>query len=425
MMTIKTYLGAISIWLLSIIVLYFGGLSLGYLDHQFNAINLLQWDANWYNSLMFNGYEYVDSMPCNAGFFPFFSFIWYILGLSGFGISLLNLAFFIGGLWYLVKHFQPSMQQLLLVISLPSMFFLYVPYSEALYFVFSSLLLVGLQKKSNYLILLGVFFASLTRPTFLFFVPAFAVLFLFEIWSVQIALYWKISKKYLFYYILPAIVAIILITIIQYMQTGVWFAYFKAQSGVWLRAFRLPTLPFGSTASWSLLWIEAISFWMGTFATILIAYFSYTRLIKRVKLPVLAPAFLFSLVYLMMAFLSIVFFNPTWEINRTVLNGINRYMFVNPFLLVVLWQIGQYLSIRYKDLIYLLLASFLLWLLMSYYYLHIGTLLYFLAITVYILLYVLFIKHKKNLPLIIALLVINCVGQVYLLHRFLGGEWVS
>lgn len=66
----------------------------------------------------------------------------------------------------------------------------------------------------------GLFLASLTRPSAVFFIPA--------IISMEV-LHYKDIKTFLkntVSYITPSLMSILLVFFIQYQATGVWFAFF-------------------------------------------------------------------------------------------------------------------------------------------------------------------------------------------------------
>lgn len=421
-MKFKSFTFLILVWVTTVIVVYLLGYKLVYFNTIPDNINLVGWDAVWYKSIFLNGYEYIHMQPCNAGFFPLFSILWWTIGGGGgMAISILNLLIFGTGLWFLIKTYKPSIYETLIIISIPSMFFFYVPYTEALFFLLSSFILIGLKTKNDNMVAASLFLASLTRPSFLFFIPAFVFLFLIEIKKEH---FWPLLKKYFLFYAFPTILALILLILIQKIQTDTWLPYFRAQRNVWSRSFRLPTLPFGSLEGKPLLWIEALGFWLGTLVSILVFYAGYNLIILRKSLKLYDRTYLFSICYLMMSFLSIIFFNPVWEIERTLLNGMNRYMFANPFLFIFIWQSSKYFKFKPLHLLYLFLFSFIVWLLLEYYYLHVNELLYFLCITLYLTFFTFSLKIKNNF-IYLLLFLLNIIGQTYLFHRFLSEQWVG
>ena len=106
--------------------------------------------------------------------------------------------------------------------------------------------------KSKY-VFLGILFSALTRPIFLFFIPAFIGMTLMSqpIEKVFSKVIWG---KIILRYIVPCMLGIFLVVLFQYCQTGIWFIYFEIQSTVWGRAFNYgPTFPLGyNTPFWNL-----------------------------------------------------------------------------------------------------------------------------------------------------------------------------
>jgi len=102
------------------------------------------WDGYHYTNIKNDGYSYNPARQSNVAFFPGFPYLWKYSGLNAFGISLINLLLFLTGLFFLVREFAIRQRDALLFLSLPSLFFMFVPYSEALFFAASSILLIGL-----------------------------------------------------------------------------------------------------------------------------------------------------------------------------------------------------------------------------------------------------------------------------------------
>lgn len=421
-MNFKYYNLLVIIWIASLFIFFGVAYQYGIFTAIPNSENLVRWDALWYKSVITKGYQYVDLKSCNAGFFPLFPMLWQAIGIeSGLSVSLVNCLIYITGLWFLIKTFRPSFYETLLLVSLPSMLFFYLPYTEALFFLFSSFMLIGLKKQHNYMLATAIFLASLTRPSFLFFIPAFGALYIVD---YKKDIKWALAKKYLFLYILPSILALVIIVIAQKIATDTWFAYFKAQSNAWSRKFRFPRLPFGSLEDKSFYWMEVISFWIGTFITIMAGFISYQYYKAKESVKRYSRVYLFSICYLVMSFLSIVFFNPTWEIGRTLLHGINRYMFANPFFFIFVWKSSQYFKFKKIHFVYLFLFSLVFWLLLEPLSSYIEHLPYYLVITAYLLSFSFFIQ-TKNKVVTLSLFLVNIIGQVYLFHKFINAEWIG
>ena len=161
-------------------LLYFLSLA----GHIADLSQFKQWDSFWYASIAENGYQYSHTEASNSGFFPLFPYMWKLLwkitGSGVKGICILNLVIFLLGMLMLKEAFKFPWSYFMLFLSIPSNFFMYVPYSEAAFFFFSAVMLAGLKKNNRWMILTGLFFSSLARPTALFFIPAIICMEIFS-----------------------------------------------------------------------------------------------------------------------------------------------------------------------------------------------------------------------------------------------------
>ena len=120
--------------------------------------SLNQYDVSWYQSIISNGYVINEGQQSNVAFFPLFPLIWKLLHLSNVGISCVNLLFLGLGAFVLAKTYKLSSQTILLLCSTTSLFFCYIPYSEALFFLAGSLIIYGFRNNYWWLIA-GIFMA--------------------------------------------------------------------------------------------------------------------------------------------------------------------------------------------------------------------------------------------------------------------------
>ena len=131
---------------------------------------IIQWDADWYRSIAFGGYEHFDRQ-CNTAFFPMFPVIWKVLHLSPFGISIFNAMLYAAVIAWLAYSLNLIWKIYFFALALPSMVFFYLPFSESTFFLFSTLLLIGFSKQDLKFILVGALGMALTRSAILTFVP--------------------------------------------------------------------------------------------------------------------------------------------------------------------------------------------------------------------------------------------------------------
>lgn len=378
------------------------------------------WDAGWYQAIKTKGIIYTEGTACTAGFFPTLSYIWAFLGLSAVGMSIFNLLVSLAGIYILYGVFRPAFRDLLLVLAMPSMFFLYVPYTEALFLLFSALILRGISRDRDLLVASGCFLASLTRPTMLFLIPAFIFLELVSIKNEGETAREKLRRLGLFY-VLPCLLGVFMIVLLQYAETGEWFAYFKIQSDEWDRKFRFPRFPMGSREGTDVLWLDSIALWFGLLALVVSAGYFIHRMVKKQKRPAGERAQLFSIAYVALALGSILFFNPIWTIKVTITNGMNRYIFASAFFMCFYWFLLKTELPKYVNLLSVMLFTMVIWLLIggfSFSFFH-G-----LSLTVYIVVFYWYKTTRSEWawwPLFIA----NTGMQAYFFGHFLDNLWVG
>jgi hypothetical protein len=398
----------------------------GFLPALPDNTNLVHLDASYYSHIKDVGYEFKPGNASNAGFFPFFSLLWKITGLTPLGISILNGFIYLCSLYLLCVVFKPDLEILGMYMSLPFMFYFFIPYSESLFFLFSVLILYGLYRNNNVLVFIGLIFAGLTRPSFLFFIPAFlgVTLMLKTKAELRSRKTWLDLVKW---YMLPVLISVLLIGVAQYITTGHFFAYYEVQSGSWGRKFSWPKFPLGSNSELLIVQLQWFNFWFGMLiATIGVILTVQWIRFKNLHLKIERHE-LFALIFLIMALISIVFFNPKWfwingaSSNSTNLTGISRYMETNAFAFVALLYLFK---VKFKSpwyLLILLISTHLVWFLVfPEYFKHIQIYLKIALLTLILILYWLY--HYTRLQAISsALILLGFVMQAILLGKFLGG----
>ncbi len=369
-------------------ILYF----LGLVDELPNQEGLLKWDANFYSSIKDFGYIYKEGEACNSGFFPLFAYFWKLSSLDALGVSILNGIIYLISLAFLCRLLKSDAVLVGLFMSLPFMFFMYVPLSESLFFLFGTCILYGVVKENNKYIFIGLFLASLTKSSSLFFIPALVGMTLMSN-SRKAVMDVAIWRHQLKWYILPVLLAVITVGFIQYAQTGRFFAYYEIQSTAWGRRFGLPVFPLGRSTE---IWINRLSwfnFWVGMLVSVLGLTYLFDWLIRNAIIDKPNRYELFSLIYLIMSFLSIVFFNPEWfwapaGYTATYLNGINRYMQVNPFMFVFIVFLFKIDKGSPHYIFYLFLATHVVWFMVAPdYFKHIQSFMKVFATTLLLSLY--------------------------------------
>ncbi len=390
----------------------FGMLDVWPLNEKFH-----QWDTGWYDNIRVNGYAFSESEQSNSGFFPLFPYLWKWTGFSVFGISLFNTSITIIALILLFREFNFKKSEILLGISIPSMFFLVVPYTESLFFLFTTLCLIGVKRNNLYLLFIGLFLASLTRSTGVFFLPAIGYMVFLSTKPSDIFSATTVSGIVI--YLLPIIAGLSIVVIWQWAETGVWFAYFKAQGAFWLREVTLPTFPLSTWNHPDILWVDALAFTIGLFTFCLVVWRLFQWLKSQESSPEERPLH-FVEGYLCVVFISILLINPkNVDSGLTEISGANRYIFASSFFYLFLQNLlrGNYPLSKY---VYLLIP--VIWLLFDSY--SMDQLVVFGLLTIYAASFLL-IAQKRIATLIWLMYLINMSLQFYLFDLFIRGEWVG
>lgn len=406
-----------------LIVVYSVFLFLGFIDQFPQAENFNRWDAGWYKSIMENGYSFVKNQQSNVAFFPLFPYLWKISNLGLRGISLLNAIIFFLSIILLIREFKIGIKEILLFLSFPSLVFMYVPYTEATFFLFGTLALIGLQRNSTPLIWIGLFLCCLTRSATLLFFPAIIFMEIMD---------WKAGKsafvkfKNIIIYLSAAIISMLTVAYIQWYQTKEWFPFLGVHK-YWGHTLRFPEFPLTTWGGYRLLWLDGIALWVGLGAGVFCAFLLYRTLVKKpIQLSFSRPV-LFSAGYLIGASVFVLLFQGGSII-------LHRYIFATPFFLMLLFNFLQLDLFTNKKMILVVLfvtiITVLFWLLlgankeldsMNYF----QTIWYFSLMTIYLLSFA-FIKHPViGRHIISVIYFLNLIFQIYLFNIFLRNEWAG
>ena len=369
--------------------------------------NFLHWDAEHYYWIKNNGYK-----DFRVAFFPLFPMLWKVCSLGVYGIVIANALLFLVSFYFLVKLIGATNREVLLYLSIPSFCFFVLPYSESVFFASSTLLLIGLKKKKNILVLLGLLLSTLSRPAFTIFIPA---LLIAELICEQV-------NKQLFLrilaYIFTALLGLLLVGLIQHHYTGIWFNFFEVQKG-WGNKLQMPSFPLTSWAGGLIVRLDGAAMLTGTLAGIAIClYVVKARWKKRVHMP---KEVIFSLSYLAGITLSVLMFRGG------LLFSLNRFVFAVPFIIVAIhFYLVQGIHFSRKQLIIGFVLLFLFWLSFGS-YVHIQALLKYILLSLYLFLVILIKVPNKSAGNIFyyLLILLNVIFQFVFLIRFLSGGWVG
>ncbi len=296
---------------------------------------LVRWDAEWYDSIRAHGYFFRPDAKSSVAFFPLFPLLWRLSGLGPIGICLLNLGLAAAGLYTLGRGLRLRPAALVLFAALPSSMFLYLPYTEALFFVFTSLVLVALARWPQRLGLLALllFGTALTRVSAFFFLPALG--FIEVLGWLREPSTWPWRLRRLLVYGLAVGAGLITVLVYQWQRTGVWFAFNKAEEQ-WHHYLQVPHLPFISTTeNDGALWLDGLALLVGLLALGWVAYVAGRALRQRAQAPTPDWLLVFAAVYIAEATVQVVMQAPL-ENGSSSLMSLHRYVFCSPFFVVVL-----------------------------------------------------------------------------------------
>lgn len=295
---------------------------------------LVHWDAEWYDSIRMQGYFFRPAAKSSVAFFPLFPLLWRASHLGPIGISLLNLGVAAGSLYLLARSLQLRPVAVILFTALPSCFFLYIPYTEACFFFFASLVLVLLARWPERVGWLAavLFCSAFARVSAFFFLPALGVVE--GVGWLRDRHSWPQRLRRLIVWGLATGAGLATVMVYQWQQTGVWFAFNKAEEQ-WGHHLQVPRLPFISTTeNDGALWADGLAMLVG-FAALGWLLYTAWRVVRHPAGPVPDRLLLFAATYIAVATVQVVLQAPV-EGGHSSLMSLNRYVFCTPLFVLVL-----------------------------------------------------------------------------------------
>ena len=358
------------------------------------------WDIEHYFWIKENGYN-----GFRVVFFPLFPLIWKVTNFSLLGISIFNGSMFLIGVSYFSSVIKPPITSFLLLISIFSSLFYFMPYSESVFYVsivFSCLALY-LNKKAYSL---GFFTASLTRPASTILVPAILLLALRE----NVISKNRNSNSIFIRLIIATVIGLIIIMIANYITTSNPFSFYINQK-IWDSELGIPNLPFTSWGPWLAMKLDFIAL-----STVLYFLFLFFREKHYLKSDLLLE---FSLLYFT-GFLIL-----TLAFRGGSLHSFNRFLFCTPMFLYCGYRLftkpkGKVLH-AFQLYLFLTILSFT-----AGSYLHIQTFLYFQITIIYFTGFVECIRRSEKFkPFHVLFLLGNGIIIAYLFLEFYSGTWIG
>jgi hypothetical protein len=379
-----------------------------HLKYLLNHDYFLNWDASLYHFIALHSYS-GSSSDFHFNFFPLFPFTWMALGVGTAGIIIFNALLYIFSASLLGYVFKIPVKTYLLLLTFPSLIFMFLPYTEAVFFFASVLVLTGLKKEKVILIMSGLFLCCLARPAAVVFIPVLLILLIYYREFASI-------RKRIIYYILACIAGLFMVILIQYNISGDWLAFFHAHK-LWGGKIELPKLPLTTWGGDNIVRLDGFAFLAGLASL----FYAVKLLLKKpdTLAPANAMASLFSLL-----FLGGICFLQLFTMGGS-LPSMNRYVIATPFFFIAL---SAFINshFKWKELLYIFILLNLFWLLFGS-YVHIDEVLLFGALSLYIVLFLLTSHQNKYLSYSSLAIIIsgNAFLQVYFFCRFLDGCWVG
>ncbi|TGE20592.1 hypothetical protein E5K00_21595 [Hymenobacter aquaticus] len=300
----------------------------GIIPHLPSDQNLLTWDAGLFYRLSQTGYD--DPTNGINAFFPLLPLVWHFAGFSATTMSIVNACCAWLGTGLLAWGFRLSFRQTLVVLSTPMLFFTLVPYAEAFFFLWSALMLVGMHRQRQWLVVVGLLGACLSRSAATLFVPAYV--FAELLWWGQPS--GRVSVVRLVTGLLAIMAAVGSVMFAQYQSHGDALAFYNVHE-LWQHKIRLPEQVLYSSAGINVLWLDALGVLVALLGLVACAvlglrWLRHSRARQQELGGLPSRAVLFSLGYCVGAGFFIVFYQGG------DLVGLARYILASPFFVVLL-----------------------------------------------------------------------------------------
>jgi hypothetical protein len=405
-------------YFLALYLLQFFLFRLGFAATVPGAETLLRWDAGMYHDVAQHGYSYTDPKYNNTGSYLLFPMVWRVLHVGIEGITIVNMVLFSVAFAIVARLYLASTREQFLWLTLPSLYFIAAPYTEALFCLLSAGALYGILMNKKYIVWVSLFLLALTRANAIFLIPALLVMQLF---TSSAAVMWRAIVEYLLYYALPLTCGLATFVIVQYYQTGIWFVYFKQQAAHLGHQWALPKLPFQNCFNGpKTIWLSGLAMFGCLAATAILMKIAYRWF--RQRLSFTDKGVVLSMAYLAITLFSIVFCNPTWgEKGTTNIFGLHRYTLCTPFIFVLLHHTASSFKPSARNISFVFFLSNLVWLTTGS-YVHIQELLYWNVATAILLLYLLRNRYEWAM---LALIGFNILAQFGLYQAFLSNTFTD
>lgn len=393
-----------------------------FISQWMDDTSLLKWDAGVYGWLAKDGYVHDDARVNNTGIFMLFSFVWRFLRLFGItvmGMCVVNYILFSIGFTILSSLYKLTTSEKLLWLSVPMVYIIYIPYTEALFFLLMAVTFYGIVKESRWAIWAGLFLASLTRATGIFLLPALLVM---ELVANPRKEWYKVIGTYLVDYALPIIAGLAFFVWYQHHKVGIWFAYFIQQKEYEGHSFNMPIFPLSSMEGARNIWVGALAVLVCVIAIVAAIRQGGKWLFKGIVEP--DKLLMLSCVFLSITLYKTVFYNPIWRTGSTLLIGINRYVFATPFFYVFLHRFSdRHAPYKVVNFIAMFFLCNAIWLACGA-YVHILHFIFFNFATLIVFLYMFQADKRLAWPGML-IMGMNICMQIMMFQQYLQGLYLD
>lgn len=360
------------------------------------------WDIEHYKWIADNCY-----CDFRLVFFPGFSWFWRLTGVGLVGISIINGLIYIISSSYLGFLIKAKPHGFLILSTIFSSIFFFLPYSESLFYLFVSIGIYGILSHNSFIVI-GFSFASITRSAST----------LFTVASISSIISWRSGKirlesienrKKIITIILTSISAIGFIALLNYLESGDPFSFYKYQS-IWENRLSFPSLPLRS-------WGSGIAHQFDFMAIGFILVFSLYFL-KHWKSVALSLLLKYSILYLLgFTLLTLAFRGGS-------LHSYNRFIFCSPFFLVAFDSLLKNQKITLRAFVEILLLLLLLSLLFAS-YVHIQVFLKYLAASFYSIILIIAYSKKSHSVISFLILIVNLALFLLAYTQFYQEIWIG
>ena len=195
----------------------------------------LMWDAEIFSFIRDRNYVFEKEFrgEVRSAFFPLFPFIWKTTGLSPRGVSALNYFIFILSMALLFACLKPkpSIKNkskwpfFIALITLPTTIVYHIPYSESLFMLCMTVVVIGVLKEKYGMYFFGALLLAMVRPATVFVLISLLAIEAFRFVSKRDS---NVLIKNSILRGAPFVLGYLLVFFIQWTTSGSWTSFFDA-----------------------------------------------------------------------------------------------------------------------------------------------------------------------------------------------------